>query len=200
MVYRLMPSVRDWFAESNLRLGLLAGALFGGLELVRALVPGDGLVGLVGAAVAGVVFGVAMGCFFRRASRDLAHLPQQDRAVIRRAVRRGEAPGDPRPGHGHHPASATGPRAVEATMALGCTWRVRRARLPDRRHRRDHWYCSPWRCSSPGLLAVLPAAVARDVRPRHTPGGRRRAGVQADGRRTWRGGLNRRAAGVRHGN
>jgi hypothetical protein len=69
--------------------------LFGGLELVRALVRGDGLVGLVGAAVAGVVFGVAMGCFFRRASRDLAHLPQQDRAVIRRAVRRGEAPGDP---------------------------------------------------------------------------------------------------------
>ncbi len=80
---------------SALRTGVHAGALFGGFMAVRAIVMGEGAVGVGVGALMGGAFGVVMGVFVRTTTRDLSALTPEQRSDVARAVRRGEAPRDP---------------------------------------------------------------------------------------------------------
>jgi len=93
--YTAVASLRDWAMGSALRTGVHAGALFGGFMVVRAIVMGDGAVGVGVGALMGGAFGAVMGVFMRTTTRELSALTPEQRSDVARAVRRGEAPRNP---------------------------------------------------------------------------------------------------------
>ena len=90
-----VASPRDWLVGSPLRIGVLSGALFATLQVVRHLVTDDGPINLVFGVLGGVVFGALVGRATAKETQGFAGLTREQRSEIARAIRCGEAPRDP---------------------------------------------------------------------------------------------------------
>ncbi len=90
-----MESVREWIAGSRLGPAVASGSSFAGIEIVLAVVRGEGIVGVKVAVLSGLVFGAVMGVLLARTTRDLSLLSTSQRAQVMTAVRKGDAPQDP---------------------------------------------------------------------------------------------------------